>query len=415
MLRIVRLKTESIKLICIFIIFAVLFLLSSSISNLIEMSSASLANQSTPYIKLGPKEGREAVWNITDDMLVRSLSVEGVAGYNGLITAYALTPELQLIPGRYSGTGDDKANLTRLLGSNNSEKHEYFLTGEFILSSGSHVESDGKEGILISTALADRNNLSIGDPVEIMTSTDSVYGNLDITPISFSLTISGFFDVLTNTNIETSQQPECDIRENFIFTSDTAAKEILSATYEQPYERYNAGALFFTSSAQGLEQTGVQIIEQLDLSADDVSIIINDDGYSKEIEPLLRMNRILTLLTLVVVLAGSVITALVYFYSTKRRLREFGVLLSLGFSKPFILCQVVLEALVFMILSILAAAGIVTLLIRNIISLGIDMQITGLDIVSLAGYMLLLVAVVVIVVSIILHRNKPKDLLSHMI
>ena len=415
LLRIVRLKNESIKIGCVFLVFAFLFLLASVVSASVAASTLSLPAQYQPYIKLQPKEGMENSWNMTDAIADRALDVENISGYNGLVTVYAMLPDTDLVSGRFSQSGDQRMNLTRLLGNNNSNQNEHFLSGDFSLVAGTHISAGKNNTVLISTDLATANNIVIGDSIKIETSADSVYGNPDTSAKSFSMTVTGVFEVTPDPGEDVSQKPECDIKSNFIFIDDFSAKQILSSLYEKPYEKYNSGILFFTTSPTGLDQTSELLLQQLNISNDNVTLMVSDGGYGKAIAPLLGMDRMLYLIMTIIVLAGGAVIAVVYFLGVRRRFREFAIFMSIGISKSQIIIQVFIEVLFFIIPAVLISTGVVAAIINGMDIQSVNLQLTPLNVAALAGYMIALSAIVIIVTAIILVRNKPMDLFSYKI
>lgn len=408
-------KNESIKIECIFLVVAFLFLFVIVVSSSVAASSLSLPAQYQPYIKLQPKEGKESIWSMTDEVAERALKIENITGYNGFLTIYAMTSDMDLIPGKFSFSGDPRAKLTRLLGNNNSRQSEYFLSGDFSLVSGTHISVDMQNAALISVEIADMNNYNIGDEIQVDTNNDSVYGNPNAPMASFLLTIMGIFEISYSPEENVSHKPELDIRNNFIFIDAYTAKQIHSFLYEKPYDGYNSGIMFFSSSPADLNQQAEQLLRELEMSDNDVTLILNDGGYSRAISPLLRLNRMLNLILTIIALSGGAVIAMVYYASIRRRFREFGIFISIGISKPVIILQIFIETLLFIIPAIVVSTGIVAFVVNGVDILSMDMKLTLLNVAVLAGYMIALLAIVVIIAAIILVRNKPRDLFLYKI
>lgn len=412
-LRITRLKGESIKTFCIFLVFAVLFLFVSAVSDSVSLSTFSFSEKYQPYIKQQPKEGREDAWVMTDSMAKKALEVENITGYNGIITIYSMMPDLTLIPGKFTQAEDPKFKLARMLGNSNSRQSEYFLSETLSLISGTHINDDAKNAALISADVAELNNIGIGDLITIETSADSIYGNPNIPVASFSLTVSGIFEVAPSTNEIAELKPECDMINNFVFIDLFTARQILSTVHERPYDGYNSGILFFSSQPTDLDVVSGQILLGLGISADDVALTLNDGGYSDAIAPLQSMNQMLTLVITIITIAGGAVIALTWYISIRKRIREFGILMSLGMSKIKIIAQVSIEALIFIVPAVLISASITSLIINVIDIKSVNLQLPPSSIVSLTIYMVMLLAIVIVIAAITIIRNKPRELFSH--
>lgn len=412
-LRLIRLRSESIKIGCIFLVFALLFLFVSVVSTSVTDTALSLPSQYQPHIKLQPKEGKENLWKMTVAMAERALNVDDITGYNGLIAVYAMLPGIELIPGKFSQTEDPRMNLTRFLGNSSSMQSEYFLSDGLSLLSGTNISGDMKDVALISSEIATMNNINVGDVITIETSTDSVYGNPDISPKSFHVTVTGVFDVSLSSEEDVSQKPECDIKGNFVFIDNFSAGEILSSIHGAPYDGYNSGIMFFSASPETLDQTTEQLLFELNISKDDVTIIVTDGGYSKAVAPLLRMTGMLNLILTIIALAGGAIIAIFYYASTRKRFREFAIYMSIGIPKRKIVLQIAIEALIYIIPAVFVSAGIVELIINGIDIKSVNMQFTLFNIAALAGYMIALLVIVILITTIILIQSKPRDLFSY--
>ena len=413
LLRVKRMKSESIKIGCVFLVFALLFLFVSVISTSVTASSLSLTAQYQPYIKLHPKDGKESIWNMTDEMAERALNIESITEYNGLITAYAMTPNMNLVSGRFAQSEDTRMRLARFLGNNNSGQNEYFLSGEFSLISGTHISADIQGAALISAEVSAINSLNIGDEIKLDISTDSVYGNPNAPPNSFYVTIAGIFEASSSLEDNASQKPECDIKGNFIFIDAFTAKQILSSVLEKPYGGYNSGILFFPSSPTDLDRQAELLLRQLEIPDEDITLVVNDGGYSKAIAPFMRMNSMLGVILTIITLAGGAITALIYYMSIRRRFREVGILISLGITKSKIILQIIIEVLIFIIPAILISTGIVAAAINSIDIYSVNLQLTLFNIAALSVYLIALLVIVIIIATIIIIKSKPRDLFSY--
>ena len=98
---------------------------------------------------------------ISEEMLQKISSVDGVAGYDAAVVS---------MPSYYNEAGKELVNGNVInsyytYGSINTEYNQLFSSGRFELVEGSHITENVKNGLIISKENAERNGIKIGDKV----------------------------------------------------------------------------------------------------------------------------------------------------------------------------------------------------------------------------------------------------------
>ena len=106
---------------------------------------------------------------ITDADIEKVMSVKGIRDYNGIGDGSVFAMDFSFIPGISFGQTRDYSHLPSV---SNSEYFNYFRRGAFKLVEGRHITPEDDHTVLISTALAERNGLKLGDTITVQCSYD---------------------------------------------------------------------------------------------------------------------------------------------------------------------------------------------------------------------------------------------------
>ncbi len=275
-----------------------------------------------------------------------------------------------------------------LYACNNSAFSEYFRTGAFTLSEGRHIEADDTFKALISADLAERNGLSVGDTFNfeiregVFVAGGDLYkrwGN------PFTLEIVGLFDINLHQEASTYEittgetlirELEWDYAENYIFC------DLNTAVYEDAvniaYYRYTVGkdetfdtarienatldeysfinATFFVDDPENLNAAIAEFKTNDDIDFHYFPITPDDSAYKASVKPLTALGTFTAILIAAVIAGCTVILGLLLNMWVKSRLREMGVLMSMGVSKRTIVLQLLLETTALAVLALILAA-----------------------------------------------------------
>ncbi len=270
--------------------------------------------------------------------------------------------------------------------------HEFFRMGAFELVEGRHITADDTFKALISTDLAERNGLSVGDTFscEIRESAVITGGDPDKRwGDPFTLEVAGIYDFnftteptdyyLEYTGDEVIHDCEFMYPENIIFcdlytaacrnavmvahyrvylgeddTLDTASME--NPTVEDNVDL--SDVTFFVDDPENLDAVIAELKAQGELDWRFFSIKPDDSAYRASVKPLTRLGATAAILIASAFVGCAVILGLVLNMWIKSRRHEIGVLMSLGVGRRAIALQLLLEALAIALLALVAAAAL---------------------------------------------------------
>ena len=246
---------------------------------------------------------------------------------------------------------------TTLFGVQSSKWHENFLSGAFILNSGRHLDEDDVNKALISTDLADRNHLAIGDTFTIEFKEGNIGFSdtpMEIVGEQITLEIVGLFDV----TFEQDLSPftfENDLAENFIFADWTTSNQLILIRYpDYDWDNYSYGELtFFVDSPDHLEDilNEVRSIEEIDW--DYFYLEVDTTSFRTSIKPLEQMIGLSSFLIIASILGVLILLYLVLHMWMEERKQEIGILMSIGLKKYHIAVQLILEGILISIIALI--------------------------------------------------------------
>lgn len=209
-----------------------------------------------------------------------------------------------------------------------------FSDGTYTITQG-HLRStaeEGKDTLLISEEFASMNNLSVGDLVDLTSSTDSQTYKFEVIGI-FSGSETYMVDQMY-TSLD-SVYKLADIKEG----SETASS--ISFLLNDPLD-----VDAFISQHKG------------QLPNEDLVLYANDSEYQSLTRPLDLISTITSILLVVVFFAGAIIMLAIITIFVRDRKNEIGLLLSSGEGKLKIISQFILEVLMVSIIAFVLATGV---------------------------------------------------------
>ena len=320
--------------------------------------------------------------SITDELKEKILDIPGVEKYYAERQSLVIDFDLELYPGYWTdyinqdmreefadyikaGTMDendikdmqrDQEEIRRRkwtsigypLHVSDSEMNEFFVKGAFELAEGRHVRSDDEHVAVISSYVAEKNGLSVGDsftPRNLNPIED--YRPLDN---AFPLEIIGIYDV--NFSFEDSQYTdECFIPENMMFTDFSTYRDWRKTVLEDRGDVYDPSAFsydgltFYVSDPKNMDRIIDEIFGMPDLDWDYCYIEREDSSYDAATKPLKTLSDMSTSLLVVVIVSCVFVLFLLLKMWNKSREKETKVYYSLGINKRYVISQRVLECL----------------------------------------------------------------------
>lgn len=318
----------------LFTLFVIMGLLLSGISIRLasEHAAAQLRESLGGYFKMLPDYRKsEAVNQIDQGLFAYIKELDEIEAVNAMDICYMDLPDVSLNPGKFSAENDEKANMTRILGNTNSSLHEYFSLGIFELVDGVHIRDTDFGKALISSELAQRNQLMIGDHFTLNTSEeDRRNGALEKT---YDLEIVGLFSERQETSSIASQTPECDMPPNFIFTDISTTQQMMRDIQPGNEQAYSGGVAFFVKDPEKLEDVILTIEETGIIDKDFTKIVVNNEAYQNSMEPLSRLSNMSLMMLVIIAGIGAILLTLILTLWERDRIHETGILMSFGILK----------------------------------------------------------------------------------
>lgn len=270
---------------------------------------------------------------ITDADIEKVMSVKGIRSYNGVGDGSVFAIDFSFISGFSFGPGSD---YSRLPSVSNSEYFNYFRRGAFKLIEGRHITPEDDHVVLISTALAERNGLKLGDTITVQCCYDAGgYPNV-------SLKVVGIYEALDDGEFHTTSTD----KRNRLIIDHKAMQEIMMHDAIQ----YDNGVEFFVDDPKDIDKIAAQI-QQLDLDWSCFKLTIDNTAYEAVASSLTAMQNMVTGLIIGLVLVSIIVLSLILSMWIKQRTYEAGILLSIGISKSKIISQYVVEMLLIAIVA----------------------------------------------------------------
>ena len=271
---------------------------------------------------------------ITDADIEKVMSVKGIRDYNGIGDGSVVAMDFSFIPGISFGQTRD---YSRLPSVSNSEYFNYFRRGAFKLVEGRHITPEDDHAVLISTALAERNGLKLGNTITVQCSYDAG-GYPDVL-----LKIVGIYEVaMDNGQFNTTSTD----KRNRLIIDHRAMQEIMMYDVIQ----YDNGVEFFVDDPRDIDKIAAQI-QKLDLDWSCFTLTIDNTAYEAVASSLTAMQNMVTGLIIGIVIVSIGILALILNMWIKQRTHETGILLSIGVSKVKIVAQYILETLMIAVIA----------------------------------------------------------------
>lgn len=337
-------------------IFAImlLFLTGASIRSASEHAAAELRESMGGYFKLAPNYQRNDVVNqVNQELLNRIGRLDEIKAVNAMDVCYMDVQSIVLNPGRFSAENDPKAAMTRILGNTNSNLHEYFSLGIFELVEGEHIGETDVGRALISSELAQKNQLRVGDHFTLIVSEqDRENGASEKT---YDLEIAGLFTEKQQTSGSASQTSECDLPVNFIFTDISSTQQIARDMRAGGKQVYSGGAAIYVRDPKGLEDVILTIEEAGIIDEDYTRITVNNAAYKNSMAPLSRLSNMSLMMLVMIMGIGAVLLTLILTLWERDRIHETGILMSFGIPKHSIWRQRFMECVSIFVVAFLVS------------------------------------------------------------
>lgn len=260
----------------------------------------------------------------------------------------------------------DHSNVGFAYADTYSDFNDYFTRGIFKLVEGRHINPEDECAIIISDILSEYNDISLGDTVSVapaeMAMVDSEYVNLlQDTEEQIDVTIVGIFTILEKQG-EGELQLTAGRWENLVFTTHALLEQLDVALSEE----YSSATIFVKDPV--MTDGIIKYVRKLSgFRKNECIIQKNTTGYERVADNILLVKRIINVLLGGIVVVGTVVLFLFMKFNYKGRIKEFGILLSLGGSKAGLSLQLFIELIIVFLPAYVLSAGVAAMISGEII------------------------------------------------
>ena len=344
-----RKKTKTLIMFLVLVTISTFILTGLSIYKAADDSALSLRQSVGGSIRLELDENNRKNWQyqqaaggilvdyvgapITDEDIQKIMSIDGIKAYNGLGDGSVFAKDFSFISGFSFGAGSD---YSRLPSVTDSEYFNFFTRKAFQLVEGRHIKEGDDHVVLISTAIAEKNALKLGDSITVQCCYDSgIYPDV-------TLTIIGIYAYEADNEFNTTSTD----KRNRLIIDHKAMQEIMQRDVIQ----YDNGVDFYVDDPGEMERIASQI-KALDLDWDSFTLKMDNSAYEAVASPLTAMQNLIVWLIVGCVAVSVSILILILSMWIKQRRHETGILLSVGISKSRIILQYTVEVLMIAIIA----------------------------------------------------------------
>lgn len=395
-------------------LYACLLVVNSS-SNL-ENSLYKASNSSFSIVKKDP-QGYFSYKDIKSIHNIKEIK-ESLLEYEGLakpLNAKAVSADQQV---RRDDLDEDLKNTVAIHGTNNTTKNALFSSGVLKLKQGRHLEQNDREKALIHEAFAQKNNLKIGDKIEL---------NLINTSDKKTETQKTKFEIIgifSGKKQEKYTGLSSDFSENTIFSDFKTTMQALNLPES---EDLLSKITLYTETADQLDKA-ITKTEKLNIDWSKYKIEKNNATFKDILESIAGVKNIINLMTYLIIIGGSVVLSLILMLWLRERIYEIGILLSIGASQLQIVSQFIIELVLISIPAIISSFILGNLVFSSITKGLSEAEETssiassftngifelGSLMVFAQSYSILITIIIlsVIIASMMILAKKPKEILS---
>ena len=356
-LYITRKTGKSVLLLLALFVIMGLLLCGISIRLASEHAAAQLRESLGGYFKIAPDYRKSEVVNQVDhELLAYIAGLDEIEAVNAMDLCYMDVRGISLNPGKFSVEQDEKSNMARILGNMDTSLHEYFSLGIFELVEGAPIRETDSGKALISSELAQRNQLKVGDHFTLTTLAEDIRdGALKKT---YDLEIVGLFSEKQQASGIASQTPECDMPLNFIFTDISTTQQMMQDLQQGRKQVYSGGAVFFVKDPKRMEDVILTIEQAGIFDKEFTKLTVNNAAYQNSMEPLSRLSNLSLMMLAVIAGVGVILLTLILTLWERDRIHETGILMSFGVRKRNIWWQRLVECASIFIVSLVVSVGV---------------------------------------------------------
>ena len=285
---------------------------------------------------------------IPENLIDKVSKVEGVKNYDAAIQGVGLDLENvnYIKPEKNVVQYNDDYKYEKLFSVEAHKSSEYdikFISKSLKLIDGRHIVATDKNKVLIHKALAEANNLKVGDTIKATKSAVD-FNASTLSKDDYHLEIVGIFE---SENTERAGH-KLEMPENLLITDVDTVKTLYG---------YSDGNVKYTNATFNTDTDVDKVTSKFkDIPADwnKYTIVKSEDTFLALSKSFDSLDKIINMVLIGAIIAGVIILSLVLAFWIQGRVHETGILLSIGVSKFNIISQYIIELL---LISILAFGG----------------------------------------------------------
>jgi putative ABC transport system permease protein len=266
------------------------------------------------------------------------------------------------------------------------------------------------------------NGLALGGTIEALVDSGITGGPEDAHGAQYALEIAGIFRVSAGEmqNPDASNTAEMDLPENYIFLDEYSGNQIAEKTRSRQTRSYSGGVTLVVDDPQNMEAALGELARNPSIDWDAYAVRTNTKAYDEAALPLRRMERISAFLLWAVVALGATILTLLLLLWLRERMREAGILLSIGISKLQLAGQFLAECGIVFAVAYALSIGVAMLAIKAASGLFAktgargQFQLGAGALLAVAGVAAAVICLSVALSSVVILRRKPREILSAM-
>lgn len=348
-LSIIRKKGKSILLFIILLVTATFVLTALALGSASESARHELQKSlggsfligfnytdSNPYLKVENVDGGTLMYStqqISPKLVQQIREIGGVNHCSATAESLAAFPSLKLFPGTIP-IEEEFRNSSKILSTWRSEELSQFISGQLTLVGGRHIQPDDKNKGLVSKDLAEKNGLKIGDILQ--------------TDRGTQIEIIGLFSP-TKTEGINDQVTAYDKIQNLIITDLNALVAYENGPAISGFNELTVSV----DDPQNMEKIISEVKALPDIDWQGFSIVTDNADYENAEASLKQLSKLISMILIAAVGISTAILSLILTLWTRTRIRETGILLSVGIRKLSILGQYASEVLIIAILAFL--------------------------------------------------------------
>lgn len=352
---------------------------------------------------------------------------------NGIKLVESDSPKMREMDREYEG-------FANLQGVDYSELDKKFTSGSLKLIEGKHITYEDKGKALIHKELAELNNLKIGDKISIKGSPLNRYSIKKDGEVS--LEIIGIYD----SEDKSKSKSMMDMIQNYILCDNESIMELDGYREGDMIYHY---ADFEVNDPEKLDSITAKV-KKLPVDWKKYRISRNSEVFTTLTKSIKNLDSLINTVLIGIIIVGVILLSLILTFWIRGRIKETGILLSIGIPKNKVIYQYIIELLMIAVLgfglSYLSGQAVAqsvgnklvaqasdqsrkelqkgmggqsfgsdpdTQLLKKTID-GIDVNVTFSEMIYVFVIGAMIIVVSVIISSIPIINLKPKDILSKM-